>query len=130
VIRSFLALGLLGAMASCSHSNQHVAVPGSAEDPTGPASGTSNAKPSRENKEPMNPHSPPSSSSSQPAKSIGQATMTQEGTIILDLRAEGPGGARGDARFTYPPNHKDYQMILKHLGGLKPGEVKPVPPFE
>lgn len=56
--------------------------------------------------------------------------MTQDGTIVLDLRAEGPGGDSGDARFTYPPEHKDYQMILKHLGGLKPGEAKPVPPFE
>jgi hypothetical protein len=55
--------------------------------------------------------------------------MTPDGTIMLDLRAEGPGGDHGDARIVYPPNHKDYQMILKHLGGLKPGETKPVPPF-
>lgn len=35
----------------------------------------------------------------------------------------------GDALLTYPPDHKDYAMILKHLGGIKPGESKPVPPF-
>jgi hypothetical protein len=64
-----------------------------------------------------------------PAKSIGQAMMSGDGTITLDLRAEGPGGTIGDARFVYPPSHKDYQMILKHLGGMKPGETKPVPPF-
>ena len=64
-----------------------------------------------------------------PAPSIGQAVMSADGTITMDLRAEGPGGAVGDARFVYPPDHKDYQMILKHLGGMKPGETKPVPPF-
>jgi len=37
-----------------------------------------------------------------PETSIGTATMTVDGTIILDLRAEGPGGMRGDARFVYP----------------------------
>jgi hypothetical protein len=111
-------------MVSCSQSHQHVAVPG-----TGVASNTnvaSSTNSAAENKT-MN---APSKSSGQAAKSIGQASMNPDGTIVLDLRAEGPGGARGDARFTYPPDHKDYQMILKHLGGLKPGEVKPVPPFE
>ena len=70
------------------------------------------------------------SAPSKPAgKSIGQATMAPDGTIILDLRAEGPGGAVGDARLIYPRTHKDYESILKHLGGLKPGETKPVPPW-
>ena len=61
--------------------------------------------------------------------SIGQATMRDDGTIVLDLRAEGPGGAVGDARLVYPPSHKDYKMILDHLGGIRPGENKPVAPF-
>jgi hypothetical protein len=39
---------------------------------------------------------------------------------------ESPSGAVGDGRMVYPADHKDYQMILKHLGGLKPGETKPV----
>ena len=55
--------------------------------------------------------------------------MNQDGSVILDLRAEGADGTRGDARFVYPPNHKDYQMILRHIGGIKPGQNKPVPPF-
>jgi hypothetical protein len=76
----------------------------------------------------MSPEDRPNASSA-PAKSIGQATMNDDGTIVLDLRAEGPKGMLGDARFIYPPDHKDYQMILKHLGGLKPGESKPVPPW-
>jgi len=63
------------------------------------------------------------------AESIGTATMTADRTIILDLRAQAPDGTVGDARLTYPKSHKDYAAILKHLGGLKPGEHKPVPPW-
>lgn len=61
--------------------------------------------------------------------SIGSAKMTQDGTIILDLRPEGPGGMIGDARLVYPRGHQQYDEIVKHLGGLWPGESKPVPPW-
>jgi hypothetical protein len=61
--------------------------------------------------------------------SIGSATMLPDGTIVLQLRASGPGGTVGDGRFAYPPNHPDYAMVLRHLGGIRPGETKPVPPF-
>lgn len=61
--------------------------------------------------------------------SIGQASMLADGTIELQLRAEGPGGMRGDAKLKYPPTHPQYQMVLTHLGGLEPGTVKPVPPW-
>lgn len=64
-----------------------------------------------------------------PRESIGTATMENDGTIVLQLRAEGPGRLVGDARVTYPKSHKEYDNILKHLGGLRPGESKPVPPF-
>ncbi|MGD9589183.1 MAG: hypothetical protein AB7Q37_01035 [Pyrinomonadaceae bacterium] len=63
-------------------------------------------------------------------ESIGRATMEDDGTIILDLRAVGPDGQIGIGRLVYPPSHEQYQYILKHLGGIKPKEVKPVPPFE
>jgi hypothetical protein len=62
-------------------------------------------------------------------KSIGEATMEKDGTIVLQLRAEGPGRMIGDAQFRYPRSHPDYAEVLKHLGGLKPGERKPVPPW-
>jgi hypothetical protein len=62
-------------------------------------------------------------------KSIGGATMKEDGTIVLDLRAEGPG-IIGDAQFVYPPGHAEYQNVLAHLGGLKPGEHKVVPPWD
>ncbi|MBI4913799.1 MAG: hypothetical protein HY823_13775 [Acidobacteria bacterium] len=60
---------------------------------------------------------------------IGQATLAPDGTVILDLRAQG-SGALGDAQFRYPPGHPEREGVLRHLGGLAPGEVKPVPPWE
>jgi hypothetical protein len=60
---------------------------------------------------------------------IGSATMRDDGTIELVLRAEGPGGLVGDALLVYPVGHRQYREILEHLGGLAPGETKPVPPW-
>jgi len=60
--------------------------------------------------------------------SIGTASMKPDGTIELLLRAEG-GGAVGDALIVYPKRHPRYGFVLKHLGGLKPGQTKAVPPF-
>ena len=60
--------------------------------------------------------------------SIGSATMEKDGTIVLQLRAQS-GPTIGDAQFTYPPTHPQYGEILSHVGGLKPGESKPVPPW-
>lgn len=67
--------------------------------------------------------------SAAPQASIGSATMERDGTLVFMLRAEGPGGLVGDAMFRYPTNHPQYQKMLEHVGGLKPGESKPVPPF-
>jgi len=74
----------------------------------------------------------PGAARAQPAppapEPIGTARMEPDGTIILDLIAR-TGGAAGHGRLTYPPGHPDHAMVLRHLGGLRPGEVKPVPPF-
>ena len=64
-----------------------------------------------------------------PEASIGVATMETDGTIVLRLRATAPGGVRGEGYFRYPPGDKDYESVLEHLGGLRPGESKPVPPW-
>lgn len=61
--------------------------------------------------------------------SIGTARMTQDGSVVLDLRAEGPGLTIGDAQFVYPASHPEHAAVLRHLGGLQPGETKPVPPW-
>jgi len=60
---------------------------------------------------------------------IGSATMSEDGTLILDLRPEGPGGLRGIHRIVLEPTHPEYQEWLDHLGGLRPGEEKVVPPW-
>ena len=61
--------------------------------------------------------------------SIGVARMEADGTIVLQLRAEGPSGATGDALMRYPVGHPQYLEILQHLGGLEKGQSKPVPPW-
>jgi hypothetical protein len=60
---------------------------------------------------------------------IGTATLNADGSLSLQLRAEGAGGMMGDAFFTYQPGDAMYKKVLDHVGGLKAGESKPVPPF-
>jgi hypothetical protein len=62
-------------------------------------------------------------------ESIGQAELRPDGTIVLTLRAEGSQGAVGDGQLVYAPSNKDYAAIVQHIGGIKPGEIKPVPPW-
>jgi len=62
-------------------------------------------------------------------ESIGQAWMTEDGTIKLFLRAEGPGGVVGDVLYTYEKTNPEYQEVLQHIGGINLGEKKPVPPW-
>ncbi len=64
-----------------------------------------------------------------PNAPIGSASMDKDRTIYLQLRAEGPNGELGDAMFTYRPGDPKYQEIIDHVGGLAPGESKPVPPW-
>ncbi len=60
---------------------------------------------------------------------IGQASMDQDGTIVLDLYPQGPGGITGIAQLRIPPGDPRYQDTLDHLGGLNPGEQKLCPPW-
>ena len=60
---------------------------------------------------------------------IGVATMSEDGTIKLFLRAEDADGNLGDAMINYEPTNPEYESVLKHLGGLEVGEEKPVPPW-
>lgn len=63
-------------------------------------------------------------------KSIGVAKMEKDGTLILMLRAESDSGIRGDAQFRYQKTDPDYNKILQHIGKIKPGETKNVPPWD
>lgn len=62
-------------------------------------------------------------------ESIGLARMLEDGTVVLDLRAEDEAGHRGTGQLRYGREHPNYEEILAHLGGLTPGETKPVPPW-
>lgn len=74
--------------------------------------------------------SPAAAASSAPLpESIGAATMLEDGTIEMQLRAEDGSGGIGEASFTYTKDDPRYPKILEHLGGLKPGESKSVPPW-
>ena len=60
--------------------------------------------------------------------SIGVATMASDGTITLRVRSLPPGPI-GEGILDYPPSHPRYRAIVEHLGGLAPGESKPVVPI-
>jgi hypothetical protein len=54
---------------------------------------------------------------------IGVAKMLDDRTIVLDLYHPAM------AQLTYAPSHPQYASTLRHLGGLRPGESKGVPPW-
>jgi hypothetical protein len=60
--------------------------------------------------------------------SIGSATMTDDGTITLRLRSLPPGPI-AEGTMSYRPGDPQYEEIKKHIGGIKPGETKPVRPW-
>lgn len=49
--------------------------------------------------------------------SIGTARMADDGVILVDLRAEGPGGAIGHAAFRVAPDAPEYAALREHLFG-------------
>lgn len=55
--------------------------------------------------------------------------MSSDGTIRLQLMARSDEGAIGDAMLVYRVGDPQYDDILRHIGGIKPGEEKPVPPW-
>jgi len=59
------------------------------------------------------------------AGTVGTAVMGADGTITLNLRsADGSEGL-----LVYKKGDPQYARILSHLGGMRPGEHKPVPAF-
>lgn len=55
------------------------------------------------------------------AKPIGSLEMTADGLLVLTLSSEEP--------VTISEHSGDYQKWIGHVGGIKPGETKPVPPL-
>jgi hypothetical protein len=60
--------------------------------------------------------------------SVGRAKMSADGTITLQLRSLWPNPI-AETQLVYAPDDRQYEEIKHHLGGLNPGESKPVPPF-
>jgi len=60
--------------------------------------------------------------------SIGVATMADDGVITLRIRSLPPGPI-AEGEFRYAPGDARYADIVRHLGGIMPGETKPVRPW-
>ena len=60
--------------------------------------------------------------------SIGVATMTNDGVLTLRLRSLPPGPI-GEGTMRYKPGDPEYEDIKKHIGGIAPGETRPVRPW-
>lgn len=58
---------------------------------------------------------------------IGSASMREDRSVFLMLRAEGPNGVIGDSAFEYAPGHPEYDEIVRHVGPIEPGQDKAVP---
>jgi hypothetical protein len=61
-------------------------------------------------------------------ESIGVAHMSEDGVITLQLQSPLPG-PRAEGALTYAPDDPQYEEIKQHLGGIAPGEYKPVRPW-
>jgi hypothetical protein len=61
-------------------------------------------------------------------ESIGTAEMSADGTITLRLRSLSPNPI-AEGVLTYAPDDPQYEDIKQHLGGIAPGDIKPVKPW-
>ena len=59
----------------------------------------------------------------------GMAVMQEDGTISLHLRLSSDG-KNVDDTLTYKTTDRGYDNVLRHLGGLNPGESKPFSPWK
>jgi hypothetical protein len=60
---------------------------------------------------------------------VGTAAMLDDGTISLHLRLTSDGRAINDT-LVYKVSDHAYDNILRHLGGLHPGETKDFRPWK
>src|SRR2546429_9400298 len=70
----------------------------------------------------------PAAESPASAPSVGVATMLENGTILIGIRGPAPDGPL-QAVLMIEPGDTNYQQIIDHVGGLKPGETKSIPPW-
>jgi hypothetical protein len=60
--------------------------------------------------------------------SVGTAQMSADGVITLHLHTLWPE-PKAEGMLSYAPDDPQYEEIKRHLGGIAPGESKPVPPL-
>jgi hypothetical protein len=60
---------------------------------------------------------------------VGTAEMLDDGTLTLHLRLSSDGTAVNDT-LIYKVSDRAYDDILRHLGGLRPGESKQFRPWK
>jgi hypothetical protein len=60
---------------------------------------------------------------------FGTAAMLDDGTLALHLRLTSDGKPVSDV-LTYRISDRAYDNVLRHLGGLRPGETKPFTPWK
>ena len=60
--------------------------------------------------------------------SVGRAQMSADGAITLRLHTLWPQPF-AESEHVYTPDNTQYAFIKRHLGGIAPGETKPVPPL-
>ncbi len=58
------------------------------------------------------------------------ATIDEQGTITLRLRSKEEGMTAANGLYQYPVGHPQYDYIAQHVGRLRVGQWKSVPPFE
>jgi hypothetical protein len=58
-------------------------------------------------------------------RTIGTATMLADGTIVMNLRTSMDTGT-GRLTQKLKPTDVQYAVVLKQLGGLRPGQSKPM----
>jgi hypothetical protein len=59
---------------------------------------------------------------------VGSAKMSAGGAITLRLHALWPQPF-AESEHVYAPGDPHYGLIKRHLGGIAPGQTKPVPPL-
>jgi hypothetical protein len=72
----------------------------------------------------------PSTADARPSMPYGGiATMQDDGAISLHLRVTSDGKEIDDT-LTYKTSDHGYDSVLRHLGGLNPGDTKPFRPWK
>jgi hypothetical protein len=60
---------------------------------------------------------------------IGEATMLPDGSLSVKIKSDGPPQRGEGGAIVFKPDNPRYKEILAHVGDMKPGERKPIAPW-